>query len=101
MTATSSNPALIPTPDGELHQSERDGNIELHAGGNAYGTATITVTVNDGQSANNTVSADLHGDGERGERRADAECACATLTINEDAGQQTVNLSGISAGCGQ
>ena len=64
---------------------------------NAFGTATITVTVNDGQLQNNltsqtfTVTVNAVND-------APTINAIAPVTIDEDAAQQTVNLAGITAG---
>ena len=73
VTATSSNPSLIPNPTVNYTSPNATGSLSFTPVANGNGTATITVTVNDGQAANNTVDADLHGDGERGERCADAE----------------------------
>ena len=97
VTASSSNTALIPNPTVIYTSPSATGSLSFTPVANAFGTATITVTVNDGQSANNTVTRTLHGDGERGERCADAECA-RDVTINEDAGRRRSSLSGITGG---
>ena len=64
---------------------------------NANGTATVTVTVNDGQATNNTivqtflVAVNVVND-------QPTLNALSPLTIDEDAGLQTVALGGIAAG---
>jgi hypothetical protein len=97
VTATSSNPGLIPNPSVNYTSPSASGTLTFTPAANVSGAATITVTVNDGQSANNTVTRtftitvspfnlpptlDLVGN----------------LTINEGAGPQTVSLTGISSG---
>src|SRR5262249_25466397 len=52
LTATSSNPALIPNPTITGSGSTRT--LTYQPAANANGTVTITVTANDGQSTNNT-----------------------------------------------
>jgi len=56
VTATSSNPGLVPNPAVSYIAGTSTGTLTLAPRANASGTATITVTVNDGQSQNNTVS---------------------------------------------
>ena len=87
VTASSSNPALIPNPDGDLHVAERDRVAQLHAGGEHLGQRGD------------------HGDGLRRRRRAtqrtftvvvnevnDAPTFTpgANQTVTEDAAAQTV-----------
>ena len=55
MTATSSNTGLIPNPTVTYTSPNATGSIGFTPVANANGTATVTVTVNDGQAANNTV----------------------------------------------
>ena len=56
VTASSSNPGLIPTPTVIYTSPNTTGSIVLTPAVNAYGSATITVTVNDGGASNNIVS---------------------------------------------
>ena len=56
VTATSSNPNVIPTPVIQYNSPNASGTLILKPATNASGTATITVTVNDGQPSDNTVS---------------------------------------------
>ncbi len=56
ITATSSNPSLIPNPTVAYTSPNTTGTLSFTPAANAGGSATITVTVNDGQSQNNTFS---------------------------------------------
>ncbi|SNT40115.1 hypothetical protein SAMN05421640_3792, partial [Ekhidna lutea] len=56
VTATSSNTALIPDPTVTYTSAEATGSLTYTPVADQSGTATITVTVDDGQAANNTVS---------------------------------------------
>jgi hypothetical protein len=56
VTAVSSNPALIPNPSVRYISPRPTGTLTFTPMHNAIGTATITVTVNDGQARNNTVT---------------------------------------------
>ncbi len=97
VTATSSNPNVVPNPTVAYSSPNSTGSLTITPAAGASGTATITVTVNDGQSANNTVVRTFTV-------TVNAVNDTPTLntlnnvTINEDAGAQTVNLSGISSG---
>src|SRR5205823_7622696 len=55
VTATSSNPSVIPNPTVNYFSPNATGSLTFIPVTNANGVATITVTVNDGQSENNTV----------------------------------------------
>jgi hypothetical protein len=55
VTAVSSNPTLIPNPSINYTTPNSTGALVFTPAANASGTATVTVTVNDGQSQNNTV----------------------------------------------
>jgi hypothetical protein len=55
VTATSSNTLLIPHPTVTYTSPNATGSLRYTPVPNAFGTATITVTVNDGQSVNNTI----------------------------------------------
>jgi hypothetical protein len=56
ITATSSNPGLVPNPLVNYTSPNSTGSLSLTPVTNRVGTAIITVTVNDGQPLNNTVS---------------------------------------------
>ncbi len=56
VSATSSNPALIPTPAVNYGSANTTGLLYFSPATNATGTAVISVTVNDGQSQNNTTT---------------------------------------------
>jgi hypothetical protein len=56
VTATSSNPSLVPNPTVTYSSPNPGGTLTLAPLANTYGTATITVAVNDGQPINNVVS---------------------------------------------
>lgn len=56
VTATSSNALLIPHPNVIYNSPAATGSLRYTPVPNAFGTATITVTVNDGESANNTTT---------------------------------------------
>jgi uncharacterized repeat protein (TIGR01451 family) len=55
ITATSSNPAIIPNPGVTYSSPNTTGTLTFTPVANASGTATITVTVNDGAPSNNLV----------------------------------------------
>src|SRR6202008_4167845 len=56
VTAVSSNPSLVPNPSVNYNSPQTTGSLTFTPVPTANGTATITVTVNDGQSQNNIVS---------------------------------------------
>ena len=56
VTAVSSNPSLIPTPTISYSSPASTGSLSFRPAANATGTATISVTVNDGQSQSNLVT---------------------------------------------
>jgi len=56
ITATSSNPGLIPNPTVTYASPNTTGSLTFTPVANTNGSATINVTVNDGQAANNTIS---------------------------------------------
>jgi hypothetical protein len=56
VTATSSNPSLVPSLAVSYVSPNTSGMVSLTPTANMSGTAVITVTVNDGQSQNNTIS---------------------------------------------
>ena len=97
VTATSGNPSVIPNPTVSYTSPNASGSLNFTPVANANGTATITVTVNDGQTANNTTSRTFKVT-VNPVNDAPTLNPLSNLNIAENAGQQTVNLSGISSG---
>jgi hypothetical protein len=97
VTATSSNTGLIPNPTVSYTSPNGTGTLTFTPVANANGNATITVTVNDGQGANNLVTRQFNIT-VNAVNDAPTLNAIANLGLNENAGLQTVSLSGISSG---
>ena len=97
VTATSSNPGLIPNPTVTYASPDATGSLSFTPVANANGSATITVTVNDGQLVNNTVTRTFTVT-VTPVNDAPTLSPISNVTINEDAGAQTVSLTGISTG---
>ena len=97
VTASSSNIGLIPTPAVSYTSPNTTGSITFTPVASAYGSATITVTVNNGGLSNNLVSQTFTVT-VNPVNQAPTLNALANVTINENAGLQTVNLSGITSG---
>ncbi|HKQ39965.1 MAG TPA: tandem-95 repeat protein [Verrucomicrobiae bacterium] len=98
ITATSSVPGLIPNSTGTNISGVWK--LPLNPTANSNGTANITVTVNDGRPTNNTVSKSFTVN-VQAVNDPPTLAAIGNLTLNEDAPQQTVTLTGISAGPGE
>jgi hypothetical protein len=97
ITATSSNPALIPSPTVAYTSPSATGTLTFTPLANANGTATITVTVDDGQSMSNVTSRTFNVTVSAVNDPPTLN-ALSAVTINEDAGSQTIGLSGIGTG---
>ena len=97
ITATSSDPSLIPNPTVNYTSPNASGSLSFTPVANANGLATITVTINDGQASNNTVTQSFAVTVTPVNDPPTLN-ALNTMTIAENAGAQTVNLSGIGAG---
>jgi len=97
ITASSSNPALIPNPAVNYASPSATGSLVFTPVANANGTATITVTVNDGQSTSNLVTRTFNVT-VSSVNDAPTLNTLSALDINEDAGSQVVNLTGITTG---
>ena len=97
VTASSSNPALIPTPTVSYTSPNTTGSISFAPLGLGFGSSTITVTVNDGGASNNVVSRSFIVT-VTPVNQAPTLNAIANVTVIENSGAQTVNLSGISSG---
>jgi hypothetical protein len=97
VTAVSSNTGLIPNPTVNYTNANPTGNLTFAPVTNSYGSATITVTVNDGGASNNTVSRTFTVT-VNGVNNPPTLDAITNLVVNENSGPQTVNLSGITSG---
>jgi hypothetical protein len=101
VTATSSDPNLVPNPAVNYTNANTTGNLTFTPAANAFGTATVTVVVHDnGGTANggvdsvtNTFTVTVNA-----VNQAPTLNTISNLTTNENAGLQTVNLSGITSG---
>ena len=97
VSAISNNPGLIANPTVAYTSPNSTGTLSFTPVANANGTALITVTVNDGEAANNifsrtfTVTVTPVND-------PPTLDAIANVTITEGAPRQTVNMSGIGSG---
>ena len=100
ISATSSATAVIPTPTVNYSSSSTTGTLTFAPSTNALGTATVTVIVNNGNSSNNLVSQAFTVTVVPAPVVAPTLNAITNLTIYENSGQQTVALTGISAGSG-
>src|SRR5436190_2154422 len=97
LTATSSNPGLVPNPTVNYTSPNTTGSLSFTPAAFAFGSATIAVTVNNGGSSNNTVVRSFTVTVNPVNYPPTLN-PLSNLTINENAGQQTVNLTGISSG---
>ncbi len=97
VTASSSNPGLIPTPTVTYTSPNTTGSVSFAPVLYASGSATITVTVNDGGLSNNITSRSFTVTVNPVNQPPTLN-ALSNLTLNENAGPQTVNLSGITSG---
>ncbi len=97
VTASSSNPSLIPAPTVNYTSPNTTGLITFTPVPTANGSAVITVTVNNGEPTNNTISSSFTVTVNTVNQPPTLN-SLANMTINESAGLQTVNLSGITSG---
>jgi hypothetical protein len=97
VTASSSNTGLIPNPTVTYTSPNATGSIRFTPVASAFGSAVVTVTVNDGGASNNVISRTFTVT-VNSVNQAPTLNTLADLTINESASQQTVNLSGIGSG---
>ena len=108
VTASSSNPGLIPTPTVIYSSADATGSLKFASVADLSGSAVITVEVEDGGLDGDLLTA---GDNLRVTRTFNVTVTPVNdvptldqpsdLTIAEDAAQQTVNLTGITAGGGE
>jgi hypothetical protein len=97
VTASSSNPTLVPNPTVSYTSPSATGTIRFTPAPYAFGVATITVSVNDGGASNNVATRTFKVT-VNSVNQAPTLDALADLVLNENAGQQTVSLTGISSG---
>jgi len=101
VTATSDNPSLIPDPGVSYVSPNRTGSLTFKPATNAIGVAVITVTVRDDGGTDNggidTISRQFSITVAPVDKPPTID-AITNLTLLEDAVQQVVNLTGISAG---
>ena len=97
VTAISSNPGLIANPAVSYTSPENTaGTLSFAPAANNYGTAVITVTVNNNGASNNIVTQSFTVT-VNAVNQPPTLNALGNLTINENAGMRTVNLSGITS----
>jgi len=97
VTATSSNTGLIPTPTITYTSPNSAGTLRFTPVPLAYGTANLSVTVNDGGPTNNAVTRTFTVTVNPVNNTPTLN-ALADVTISEGASQQTINLTGIGSG---
>lgn len=97
VTAVSDNPALIPNPTVTYTSPNATGTLRFTPVSNNSGTATITVTVNDGQSQNNTVSRSFVVT-VNSLNKAPTLNVIGNIAVNQNSGTHSVALGGITAG---
>ena len=97
VTASSSNTGLIPNPTVSYTSPNNTGSLSFTPATDASGTATITVTVNDGQSTNSTFSRTFTVS-VNAVNNQPTLAAISNLSVNEDSGAQSVSLTGIGTG---
>src|SRR5207247_2490562 len=97
VTAFSSNPAMVPNPTVSYTSPSGVGTLFVTPAADAFGTAMITVIVNDGQGLRNTVTRTFSVTVSPVNDPPTLD-AINPVTINEDSGTTTINLSGITSG---
>src|SRR5208283_3769917 len=97
VTATSGNINLIPNPTVNYASANTNGSLTFTPVTNVIGSAIITVTVNNGGASNNIVTRTFTVTVNPVNQPPTLN-PINNLTLNENAGPQTVNLSGITSG---
>jgi len=99
VTATSDNPALIPNPAVNYVPSGAIGSLSFTPVANAFGTAVITVTVDDGQSVNKTFTRSFTVTVAPVNDAPTLDAITPDpLNLVEDATLQTVSIAGVGTG---
>lgn len=96
ITAISSNPAVVPNPTVTYVTGSATGSISIQPAANQSGTATITVTVTDERGGQ--ISRTLEVTVTPVNDSPTINAIAGPVVIDEDSGEQTVNLTGITAG---
>ena len=97
VTAVSSNMGLIPNPTVSYTSANTTGSLTFAPVANANGTATITVTVSNSVASTNIITRTFTVT-VNAVNQPPTLNAIGNLTLNMNAGLQTVNLSGIGSG---
>jgi hypothetical protein len=100
ITATTSTGTLIPAPKIKFSGANSTGTLTFTPKKNVTGTATIVVTINNGQKKNNTVTRTFTVTINPIITQPPTLNPISNLFITENAGVQTVELTGISPGTG-
>ena len=95
--AISSNPGLIPSPSVTYVSPNTSGTLRFSPVALSNGTATITVIVGDGQAQYGTFTRSFSVTVVP-VNQAPTLSPIADITVNENSGQQTMSLSGITTG---
>ena len=96
LTAISSNPSIIPNPTVSYQSPSSSGTLTF-APGKTSGTATITVTVDDGELSNHGFSRSFVVNVNH-ENQPPTIAAIDNVAIQENSPAQVVHLSAISSG---
>jgi hypothetical protein len=99
LSATSSDPSLIPAPVVNYTSPDSTGSLTFASAANASGSATITVVANNGEPSNNIVARSFTVTvAAVAVNQAPTLDAIGDVTVNYNASAQTITLTGISAG---
>jgi hypothetical protein len=105
ITAVSSDPSLFADPSVTYTSADTSGSLSFVPNANQYGTATVTITIEDGgqdndlsTAADNLTSSSTFDITVSPENDAPTQTTHADITTSEDAITQSVNITGITAG---
>jgi len=102
VTASSSDTNLVPHPTVGYTNANTTGNLTFIPVSDAVGTATITVTVNDGGASNNivnrTFNVTLNAGSDNSTNAAPTLDPISNVVVTAGAGQQRIILTGIKPG---
>ena len=93
--AVSSNPSVIPNPTVTYSSPVSGGYLQFSPVRNAFGSAVISVTIDDGQPTNNLVTRSFTVV-VRPVNDSPTLDAITSVTVQEDAPEQVVNFTGAS-----
>lgn len=97
VSAFSSDTVLLPHPVVQWTHPDAGGTLTFQPAANRFGTAMVTVVVNDGQSSNNIVSRTFSVEVQP-VNDAPFMDVIADIVVQEDAPDQNILLTGVSAG---